>query len=159
MPELNPTEQMRTIAEDAARLAAEQFGTPLDYSGESIAALEELLHALRETFPQDDAGHLALGPGTQQQISVASSLFGAYLGEVLRRQFGGTWVVEPAPDAPVVALQVGNEFLFPPTRVFQRLLEGAEQSVWDYHQFAVHALTKKGPATAANLVQIKMHRA
>jgi hypothetical protein len=158
MPELTPTEQMQAIADDAVRMAEEQFGINLDFSGDSIAALEELLDELRASFKKDEDGQLALSHKTQQQISVASSLFGAYLGEVLRRQFSGEWVVEPAPDAPVVALKVGNELLFPPTRVFQRLLEGVQQSVWDYYQFAVHALTK-GQATAANLMQIKLHRA
>ena len=158
MPDLTPTEQMQAIADDAVRVAAEQFGTRLDFSGDSIAALEELLDELRASFKKDGDGQLALSHKTQQQISVASSLFGAYLGEVLRRRFGGEWVVEPAPDAPVVALKIGKEFLFPPTRVFQRLLEGAQQSVWDYYQFAAHALAQ-GQASAANLVQIRLHRA
>lgn len=158
VPDLSPTEQMQAIAEDAVRVAEEQFRTKLDFSGDSIAALEEILETLRASFPNDHEGHLALSHKTQHQISVASSLFGAYLGEVLRQQFGGEWVVEQAPDSPVVALKLGNELLFPPTRVFQRLLEGAPQSVWGYHQFAAHTL-RQGQASAANLVQIRLHRA
>jgi len=158
MPDLTPTEQMQAIAADAVRLAEEQYDIRLDLSGESVAALEELLDHLRASLQKDDDGNLVLSHKNQRQISVASSLFGAYLGEVLRRQFGGEWVVEQAPDAPVVALKVGAEFLFPPTRVFQRLLEGAQQSVWDYYQFAAHAL-RQGKASAANLVQIREHRA
>jgi hypothetical protein len=76
---------MQVIAADAVRVAADQFGVQLDFSGESIAALEELLDSLRDSLKKDDDGGLVLSHPNQRQISVASSLFGAYLGEVHRR--------------------------------------------------------------------------
>lgn len=148
---MSVTEQMTAIADDAIRLAHEQYAVELDYSGESVAAVEEVLDHFRDSLPKAKDRALTLDRAARREISTMASLFGAYIGEVLRSEFGGEWRVQRSDEGEEVVLAVKDEVLQPPGRVFQRLLEGSERDVWNYYQVTANRL-RGGPP----LVQIRM---
>jgi len=73
-----------------------------------------------------------------ETIELLCKMYGGYIGEVFRRNFGGHWKLrEDVPgadvDVPVIAVAcLGGETFFPPARVWKRLHNGAEDDVWSY---------------------------
>lgn len=72
-------------------------------------------------------------PPSEQVMGTMAKMYGGYVGEVVRRNHGGEWCVQdevPGVNGPVIAfrvLQGGTWFL--PSKVYKRLLNGAEDSV------------------------------
>ena len=84
---------LRHIADECVRLAAYQFHVSLDWSLESLAALDELCAIL-----------LADGPVTEPRLSLWWQLIGAYTGEVVIRAYDGSWITHPqAPGAYAIS--------------------------------------------------------
>jgi hypothetical protein len=90
-------------AELAVRVAAEEFDTVLDYSPASLERLDGEVESLREEGLDGEAAAEVL------------FVFGCYLGEVMVRSLGGTWVSTPrsplrdvSPWPMVVALPDGS---------------------------------------------------
>jgi hypothetical protein len=64
----------------AVRLACEEWDTVLDYSPQSLEALDAEIDTMREEGRDGE------------QAAEALFVFGCYLGEVLARALGGAWV-------------------------------------------------------------------
>jgi len=126
---------MESYAEEAIRLAP-QFGAKLDHSENSLQILEAVLGQLQSQFPKlSDAGDGTNDPA-QAQIDAAARVWGAYLGETVRRLWGGDWGVETYPGtvAPVVSIDIGGAKLFPIMKVYRRLTQGEGENVWKFYQ-------------------------
>lgn len=82
---------------------AKDMGANLSFDLCSVAVLEEILAALK------DIG------ADQATVSGAGFLVGAYLGEVLRREVGGEWVV--GTDGDEFAVKARSSSIFPVARV------------------------------------------
>ena len=65
-----------------------------------------------------------------------SRVWGGYLGEVVRRRFGGEWTIEkyPAGDFLIVTLNVNGARLFPAMKVYKRLTEGADENLLVFYK-------------------------
>ena len=126
---------MRDFAEQAVRLGRE-FKVHLDYSENSLQEVEHLLGRLHDDMSKADAN----------KIDEMAKIWGGYLGEVVRRRFGGEWSIEkyPAGDFLIVSLNVNGARLFPSMKVHKRLTEGSNENIWSFYQ-AVRAKLEAQP--------------
>lgn len=121
---------MKEFADDAAAFALDQYQTTLDYSDESIQSVERILGALYAELGQNDNDNREL-----ENVDALCGMFGGYIGEVLRRQYGGYWKIETiASEQPMVCLQVKESYVFPLPKVFKRLSNGSSDDVWFYYE-------------------------
>ncbi len=109
--------QLPGLLQELERRAQALFGLTLTPTPDSLPALEQIAAFLcqaRASFDQQD-----------QRINIL--LLGAYLGEIVRRERGGIWRVDPALRLPLVDLADG-EVWSPMVAVQARLEIGA---AWD----------------------------
>lgn len=141
------TDMMEAYAQDAVDMAHANFNEQLDYSERSIQVVERCLRKLNEAVPKGFFGRLFGRGPSPQQIETVAKMFGAYLGEVFRKHYGGEWILDDqiSPQGPVLALQhsSGGKF-FPPAKVFKRLTNGDEDNVWVFYQVLAHEYIRKG---------------
>lgn len=114
-------EMAKAYAESAVKTARDSH-VVLDYSEESLKQLESILERLAEG-PQP-AG-----------LEEACKMWGSYLGEVVRRRFGGEWTIETYPGKPfaTLTLTVSGNKLFPTMKVHRRLTQGRDDNVWSFY--------------------------
>jgi hypothetical protein len=127
--------ELNVLAERALKFAQEQFQVELDYSPESVQALEKILQHFSRSIRLRWLLRL-LGRGiTDEQIWKMAFLWGAYLGMVMQRHLGGEWSLETVMGKEaVVTLTIAGVQTFPINRVHRRLTAGAEDNVWVYYQ-------------------------
>ena len=125
----NLGEAMTAGAAHAVVLAAEQSIT-LDYSIESLREVERQLDQLHRQLP-------AAKP-SEAQLHMMAMTFGAYIAEVIRRNFGGHWSedceFQPGVKFPTFHLPNCTVEIWPQVKVRKRLENGAEDNVWHYAQ-------------------------
>jgi hypothetical protein len=105
--------------------AARDFSVRLDYSEKSLLEVETILDRLAEgpPSPSDDMTEMC-------------KMWGSYLGEVVRRRFGGEWAIEtyPGKQFATLTLSVGGNKLFPTMKIHRRLSQGQDDNVWSFYQ-------------------------
>jgi len=101
---------LQSVAQECVRLVADAHGRDLDYSLESLTALDEVCERL-----------LADGPLADQRLNLWSHLAGAYTGEVCLRAYGGEWIEHNGENAISISGLTG----FPFSTAY-RLLGGEE---------------------------------
>lgn len=130
MPHEDIGEMMQACAERAVA-AARQFQVELDYSEESLQQVEAILGRLHGPVSGEAAGPAPYDAETEDLCKI----WGGYLGEVVRRRWGGEWVLETYPGGGVltVALSVPGGTVFPSMKVYRRLSQGAGENVWAFY--------------------------
>lgn len=132
-----PDEMMSAYAEDGVAYAQQAFGVALDYSEGSVELVEGVLSKLYEAKPKGFLARL-LGQGPSvRQIDQISKALGGYVGEVMRRHWGGHWKLESQafPAQPVITLRLPNgSDIWKHFKVGKRLTNGEENNVWHYFQ-------------------------
>jgi hypothetical protein len=123
---------MEAYAAAAVQVAQEEYRQRLDYSAESLVAFEAVLSELAE---KGDVNY-----------DYEVKLWGAYLGEVLRRRYTGTWEMTQYPGgvAAVPAVEVRGSRLFPLMKVYRRLTMGDAESIAAFFDMVTERLG--GPA-------------
>lgn len=108
---------MEGYARAAADLARNSFHRTLDFTSDSIDALDEVLVLVSESPDLD--------------VDFEVRLWGAYLGEVLRRRYAGSWEMTPYPGGAVSvpSVDVRGSRLFPLIKVYRRLTMGEEEDL------------------------------
>jgi hypothetical protein len=118
------------IAEDLVAFARDKFSLTLDYSEASISLLEQMAVALdRSRKP----GQTQNDPKVAQQFG---PLFGFYIGEVYRRNFGCTWgwiTVLGSKRMPGVQTDQGGQW-WPVNKATKRLLGDPTENLAYYWQ-------------------------
>ena len=134
MTDVDLAQVMSSAAEDAVREALSVFGVALDYSEGSIQAVEKILGRIHDSRPKGLLRLFRRGPSGEEIWAHALSL-GAYVGEVMRRQWGGAWE-PPLPDIgkAFVTLHLSWGTVWPTAKALKRLLNGAEDNVWLYYR-------------------------
>jgi hypothetical protein len=108
---------MEGYAQAAVEVARSEFRQTLDFSADSINALDEILVLLSESVEID--------------LDFESRMWGSYLGEVLRRRYAGSWEMTqyPGGEHAVPAVDVRGSRLFPLMKVYRRLTMGEEEDL------------------------------
>lgn len=129
-------DMMEAYALDAVDAAQDTFGVTLDYSVESVKSLDEILQRFHDQLPKGVRKAFRRGP-SEEQIAGWSKIWGGYLGEVIRRKWGGSWDIDA--DTNAICLRVGTTTMWPPSRAHKRMLDGPEEGVYDYVKVFEHA--------------------
>jgi len=127
---------MQAYAEDAVRMAR-QLHVELDYTEQSLEQVERLLGQLHDELQNGNAVDSAAAPQLDaQRMDEMSRIWGGYLGEVVRRRFGGEWTIEkyPAGDFLIVTLNVNGAKVFPAMKIHKRLTNGAAENLLAFYQ-------------------------
>lgn len=119
--QISVQESMAKFAKQAVAFAKQGFKINLDFSDNSIKDLERILEIFHSSFTP---GH----EPTEDELQNAAIIWGAYLGETLRRNYGGEWAVENE----ISVLNIVNFKIFPPSKVYKRLTNGPEDNVAFY---------------------------
>jgi hypothetical protein len=123
-----------SYAEQAVALGM-NFKAKLDYSERSLAEVERILDHL--------AGEMPTQKPSTAAVAEMCKLWGCYLGEVVRRRWGGEWAVETYPGAEfaTLALNVRGAKLFPSLKIDRRLTLGAGESIEQFFEMMKGRLT------------------
>ena len=126
---------METYAQTAADLGTTEFQQKLDFTSESIDALDEIL--------------VLVGESPELDLDFEVRLWGSYLGEVLRQRYAGSWemTVYPGGAAAVPSIDVRGSRLFPLMKVYRRLTAGEEE---DLHTFFAMVTERLGRPAQVN---------
>ncbi len=133
--------EMGQIMADAAAAAVEEaqaaHRVTLDYTEESVRNVERILGRLYAAGHPAGLARLARRrPATPaRDVTREAFVYGAYLGEVIRRRWGGAWQdqVTTEPYEPF-AIQAGHVTVFPVNKALKRLTNGREDDVWFFCQ-------------------------
>ena len=121
---------MEGYAQSAVELARTEFRQELDFSAESIEALDEILVVVSESPERD--------------LDFEVRLWGSYLGEILRRRYAGGWEMTQYPGGTVAvpAVDVRGSRLFPLMKVYRRLTVGEEEDLSSFYAMVTERLGK-----------------
>ena len=114
-----PAEDMQRLAENAVTDVAKSVGLTLDYSEASLAIVDRVLDLVRAQtakMPVDKR---------REPASMTALKFGAYMGEVLRRELGGVWREGPESTPGIPALVLGSDSALTIPAVLGLLEDGA----------------------------------
>ncbi|WP_211748615.1 hypothetical protein [Paenibacillus sp. Marseille-Q4541] len=131
MTQLRIADMMKAYAEDAVDFA-DQMDVKLDFSEASLKDLDSILQKFHGELPRGWRKIFNKGP-SEEQIAYMAKMWGGYLGEVVVRHLGGEWKASEIVE-DTIALQIGEEELYPPSRAYRRIMNGAEDSVEDYYK-------------------------
>jgi hypothetical protein len=116
-------------SQQAIKAAKLTFDESLDFTSESLEGVERIMTKLQKQEPKL----------TDEQITELSKLWGVYVGEVIRRYYGGQWVMlEGMPD---VAL--GGKHASPVAKVRKRLVGGATENLKYYFTSIMKVLSSQ----------------
>jgi len=121
---------MEGYARAAAEVGAGEFQQKLDFTSDSIDALDEIL--------------VRVGESPELELDFEVRLWGSYLGEVLRRRYAGTWEMTQYPGGMVAvpAIEVRASRLFPLMKVYRRLTAGDEEDLRSFYAMVTERLGK-----------------
>jgi hypothetical protein len=121
---------MEGYAQAAVELARREFKKELDFSADSVDALDDILVVVSES-PEKD-------------LDFEVRLWGSYLGEVLRRRYIGGWEMTQYPGGTVAvpAVDVRGSRLFPLMKVYRRLTVGEEEDLRSFYTMVTERLGK-----------------
>jgi len=130
-------DMMAAYAEDAVEFMRENFQDELDYSEDSVQLIEAILGALHQQMPPELRSQISEDGPPPQVIDQYAKMFGGYVGEVMRRNWGGQWkdhsAAFPGELHFTLELAVGGD-LWPHYKAGKRLINGPEDNIWDYFQ-------------------------
>jgi hypothetical protein len=130
-------DSIETMASSYAQRAVElgrEFDAALDFSENSIMELETILdqcaHHVRADRPNDD------------DLAELCKTWGCYLGEVVRRRFGGEWSIEtyPGKQFATLTLSIAGNKMYPSIKVHRRISQSAEENVWTFYKMVKQRL-------------------
>src|SRR5574341_58880 len=121
----DPNAEILTVSELTIQAVEKELGITLDYSVDSFKDLEALIQHVKSHFLKLKGE----GKLTEQTVQRASISIGGYLGEVVRRHQGGTWI---AKNSIVKVLVINDQEFSPILYIFQRLTKDSAYSLESY---------------------------
>lgn len=79
-------ENILELAAACDRFVQSKYGVPLDFTGDTLSLVDQYVREVRESVKKDAAA-----------FDLVAFAVGGYLGETMRRTFGGEWFVEGEP--------------------------------------------------------------
>ena len=126
----NIDEYMASLSAQAVTRAGSGYGVKLDYSPDSVKGVEKILatkYDMQKTQPM-----------TESEKADAANLWGAYIGEVMKRMHPAHWMRDSSAAGkgalPIVFNDSGEES-YPCAWVYHRLMNGEEDNVWTKFHF------------------------
>jgi hypothetical protein len=111
------------------------FGEALDFSAESLEGVERIMNKLHKQAKEAPADQKL----TEAQITELSKLWGIYVGEVIRRYYGGQWsLVDGVPD-----LALGGKQASPLAKVRKRIADGPMDNLKYFFQSIMKVLSSQ----------------
>lgn len=126
---------MASLSTQAVKRAGSSYGVNLDYSPDSVKEVEKILATKYEM----QKAH----PMTETEIVEAAHLWGAYIGEVMKRVHPAHWVRDShvaGKDALPIVYEDKSGESYPCAWVYHRLKNGEEDNVW----VKFHFITQPG---------------
>lgn len=121
---------MQANAEQAVRHAREQFKWELDFSPASLERVDRIVDVLHVELPRSLLARAVKGPALDAEVWAMAKMWGAYVGETLRRQCGGRWRTTPTVDGHAdLLLQTPVGTLRPVEQIRRRLMDGTGDGV------------------------------
>jgi hypothetical protein len=119
---------MEGYALAAVEVAKKEFQQKLDFTADSIGALDEIV--------------VILGESPEIDLDYESRLWGSYLGEVLRQRYAGMWEMTQYPGAEhaAPAVDVRGSRIFPLMKVYRRLTIGEEEDLPSFYSMVTERL-------------------
>lgn len=109
----------------AVQNARIKWAETLDFTPDSLEAIERMLGKMHNL-----AKFAAPGEGpSDEQIATAAKLWGIYVGEVIRRHYGGQWSLD---GDGVLALSIGEAQVFPVVKARKRIVDGPAENIRYY---------------------------
>lgn len=121
-------ELMLTDALAAQKFTRKYFVAELDFSRKSLTELDALFDAVR---------YALRGGDTPENRDNLCKLWGAYLGEVLRRHSDGAWHNAGSEEAPVPRVRVGELLHEPHHSIRVRFEQGPSASIVTWFEQAL----------------------
>jgi hypothetical protein len=121
---LSVNSQLQQLAEEAVKAAAEKFGQSLDYTENSLSRFEALLQQAYELYTSKESGKNI----PEETIQITARAWGSYLGELMRRKWGGEWVL----TGPAVELTINGKYYSPIQQIFKRITIGQLYNTREY---------------------------
>jgi hypothetical protein len=118
-------EIMAASAKEAMKLTRKYLVVELNYSEQSLEELERVIDDYRIAIPDGDH------PETLLRLA---RVWGAYLGEVIRRQLGGAWIEADEVPGEAAAMQLGERTIQPLAQARSRLDAGKQHNLWEFYQ-------------------------
>ena len=103
-------ETMSAHAAEAMKLTRKHFVVELDFSETSVQQMEHVMADVEFAYP---------GGKSSENVEMFARLWGAYLGETIRRNCGGEWLAAEDDAAPVLKM---NDTIVSPHDVVRRCL-------------------------------------
>jgi len=125
---------MEAYSLDAVDMAKANFDEGLDFSEASVEKVEKIMRQFYDSLPRGFFQKLFKRPPPPETIDQVCKMFGAYIGEVLRRRFGGEWMFDEKtfPGTRIISLQRDGMRIWPTAKIHKRITNGAEDNVWHY---------------------------
>lgn len=117
-------EFVESVAENVPRMCKKLFNVELDFSINSVELLEEII----VSFPQGDSSAMI------EKLNEPLVAIGCFVGEVIRRNFGGNWLDTTAINGFPIGIKLGKTYLNPVDKIIRRYKEGHEHNLADYVQ-------------------------
>ncbi len=131
-------DMITAYSQEAVVYARQNFGETLDFSEKSVEKVENILDDIYRTIPRGFIAKLLKKSPSAEQMDHICMMMGGYIGEVIRRNWGGEWKLESSayPGEQVLTLHLlrKDSELWPQFKVGKRLANGAEDNVWRYFQ-------------------------
>jgi hypothetical protein len=136
--------EMLSAANSAVQHARKYWSTELDFSKRSIEDVELILARMYESIPRRTYQKLFKKKPSPEQMATLSVAYGAYLGEVIRREFGGNWSKQDVTGEPALALVFEKRhMIFPPAKIWKRLSNGEEDNIWTFYNLICEKLKEE----------------
>jgi hypothetical protein len=117
------TDEMKSTADYAIKVAKERFKLDLDFSEQSIAKLEDILGQIYWGF-----SNRTKAEGEDGVIFNTAVIWGSFLGEYMRLKMGGIWILKGSD--PLVSIK--NIEFSPISLIYQKISNHPEYSVENY---------------------------
>jgi hypothetical protein len=112
-----------------------QFGESLDFSSESLEQVERIMSALHKQVTEGAPDRKL----SDDHITELSTLWGIYVGEVIRRYYGGQWsLADGVPD-----LVLGGRNASPLAKVRKRIVDGPMDNLKYYFTSIMKVLSSQ----------------
>jgi hypothetical protein len=120
-------ESVYDVAENLPKRFRDLFIIELDFSVESIEHIERIIAA----FPHDDE------PAIVEKMNELLVAIGCYVGEVIRRNFGGEWQDTSNVNGFPIGIKLGSKYLNPIDKVRLRHEFGGKHNLSNYVRSSV----------------------